>query len=160
MLAGVGQGSSNGPSGWHSVCEIIMAAYRELNSGCTWASPDKTLQTLVWLAGFVDDVVAFLGFLNHHTWEEALELTQRSYRSWQGLLESTGGSLSLAKSSYTLVYWIVDPRTNDYRMATKAESPGDVTMQAEGQTVHIARNEPHEASKDPGTKLIMMASQS
>ena len=30
MLVGVGQESSNGPSGWHSVCEVIMAVYREL----------------------------------------------------------------------------------------------------------------------------------
>ena len=34
MLAGIGQGSCNGPSGWHSICEIIMEAYRQLNLGC------------------------------------------------------------------------------------------------------------------------------
>ena len=33
MLAGIRQGSCNGPSGWHSICEIIMKAFRELNSG-------------------------------------------------------------------------------------------------------------------------------
>ena len=52
-----------------------MAAYRELNPGCQWTSPNRVLEALVWLAGFVDDVVKFLGFLDDSTWEEALEAT-------------------------------------------------------------------------------------
>ena len=81
MLAGVGQGSSNGPSGWHSICELLMAAYRDLNPCLEWQSPDAMISVLVWLSGFVDDVVKFLGFLNECSWEEALDITQTSYRS-------------------------------------------------------------------------------
>ena len=154
MLAGIGQGSSNGPSGWHSVCELIMAAYRQLNpDGCEWANPSKTIEVLVWLAGFVDDVVKCLGFLDHCSWEDALLATQQAYQSWQKLLTATGGSLSLDKSSYTMVFWTLDKRTNEFRTVLKQETQGNVTMQADHRTVIIERKDPHEACKDLGIYL-------
>ena len=152
MLAGVGQGSSNGPSGWHSVFEVIAAAYRELNPGCNWKSPHENIDVSVWLAGFVDDVVKFVSFRDSDKWEETLAATQASYQSWQKLLEATGGSLSLAKSSYTMLYWVPDGK-NDFRLAQKAETPGTLTMTADNTIVTIKRNEPHEASKDLGIYL-------
>ena len=62
----------------------------------------ETLEVLVWLAGFVDDVVQFLSFLDHRTWEHALLATQEAYQSWQKLLTATGGSLAIAKSRATV----------------------------------------------------------
>lgn len=150
MLAGIGQGSCNGPSGWHSICEIIMEAYRQLNPGCKWASPNEVVEVLVWLAGFVDDVVSFLGFVDECSWDEAIQRTQASYRSWQKLLSNTGGSLSLAKSSYSMVYWIRDSRNNDFKMATKADTPGEITLETNNECVQITRKDPHEACKDLG----------
>lgn len=106
------------------------------------------------LAGFVDDVVKFLGFLDDCSWEEALLATQSStYQSWQKLLSATGGSLSLDKSNYTMVYWVADRRINDYRMITKAETEGEVTLQADNNSVIIKRNDPLIACKDLGIFL-------
>jgi hypothetical protein len=114
MLAGIGQGSSNGPSGWRSICELIMVAHRQLNpEGCKWMNPAETIEVLVWLAGFVDDSVKFLGFLDQCPWEEALQATQNAYQSWQTLLTANGGSLFPAKSSYTMVFWTVDKKTHE-----------------------------------------------
>ena len=152
MLAGVGQGSSNGPSGWHSVCEVIMAAYRDLNPGCRWTSPNRMLEEVVWLAGFVDDVVKFRGFPDDSTWDDTLAATQASYRSWQHLLAATGGSLSLAKSSYSMVFWIPD-RFNNLIMASKAVTQGSLSMQANNEKVTIERKEPWDACKDLGVFL-------
>ena len=154
MLAGIGQGSSNGPSGWHSICELLMAAYRQLNpDGCKWLNPDHTIEVLVWLAGFVDDVVKFLGFLDHCSWEEALQSTQCAYQSWQNLLTATGGSLSLSKSSYTMVYWTVDKQSNEFKTVSKKERTGEIRMKADNQEVVIARKDPNEACKDLGILL-------
>ena len=150
MLAGIGQGSCNGPSGWHSICEIIMEAYRQLNPGCRWASPNEVIEVLVWLAGFVDDVVSFLGFVDECSWEEALNRTQQSYRSWQKLLENTGGSLSLEKSSYSMVYWIKDKQKNELVMAKKSNTPGNITLETQNKSVIIERKDPSEACKDLG----------
>ena len=124
-----------------------MAAYRDLNPGCQWTSPTPLLEALVWLAGFVDDVVKFLGFFDDSTWEEALAATQASYRSWQHLLAATGGSLSIPKSSYTMVFWIPD-RTNNLIMASKSDTSSSLAMQANNETVTIERKEPWEACKD------------
>ena len=152
MLAGVGQGSSNGPSGWHSVFEVIAAAYRDLNPGCQWKSPNQAIEASVWLAGFVDDVVKFVGFPDSSKWEDILQGTQTSYQSWQKLLEATGGSLSLSKSSYTIMYWVPD-RTNGFRLASRAETPGAVTMMADNAQITMNRNDPCEASQDLGIYL-------
>ena len=150
MLAGIGQGSCNSPSGWHSICEIIMEAYRQLNPGCRWASPTEMIEVLVWLAGFVDDVVSFLGFAYECSWEEVLSKTQTLYRSWQKLLETAGGSLFLDKSSYLMVYWIEDRRNNELVMALKANNPGNITLETNNTSVTIKRKDRSEACKDLG----------
>jgi hypothetical protein len=95
----------------------------------------------------------FLGFLYEYTWEESLAVAQDAYRSWQQLLENTGGSLSLDKSSYTMVHWIPDAKLNKFRMATKRETPGELTMTTKEVTVIISRKEPQEACKDLGIFL-------
>ena len=98
----------------------------------------------------MDDVVSFLGVVDECSWEEALQKTQNSYRSWQKLLVNTGGSLSLDKSSYSMVYWIEDKTRNELVMALKANTPGDITLETNNTSVIIERKDPSEACKDLG----------
>ena len=62
-------------------------------------------------------------------------------------------SLSLDTSSYTMIFWTLDRKTNEFRTVLKQETQGQVTMQADNRNVTIERKDPHEACKDLGIYL-------
>ena len=49
-----------------------------------------------------------------------------------------------------MVFWIRDSRNNDFKMATKADTPGEITLEANNERVQINRKDPNEACKDLG----------
>ena len=49
-----------------------------------------------------------------------------------------------------MVFWFRDGKNYDFKMATKADTPGDITLEANNEHVQITRKDPHEACKELG----------
>ena len=126
-LFGTGQGSGASPAIWLCLVVILLNALDRMSkedniSGLDFTDPWGEL-TAAWRVGaFVDDTnQGILDSTHLLTPGELVEKLWKSGQMWENLLHISGGSLNLAKCSWTLQYW----EWNNGRPCLRPPSPQD-----------------------------------
>ena len=111
-LFGTGQGSSASPAIWLGLVVILLNALDRISDdedipGLDFSDPWNDFRTRWRVGAFVDDTNQ--GILDSSDSlsiaELVVEQIRRAGQLWESLLHSSGGSLNLAKCSWTLQYW-------------------------------------------------------
>ena len=108
-LFGTGQGSGASPAIWLGVVVILLNALDRISAeddipGLSFSDPWHDIAEQWRVGAFVDDTnqEGPSGFL---TVSELAEQLRQSGQNWEKLLHISGGSLNIAKCSWTLQYW-------------------------------------------------------
>jgi hypothetical protein len=110
-LFGTGQGSGASPAIWLGLVVIVLNALDRISDedeipGLDFADPCNDVRTKWRVGAFVDDtnqdIMDSKGSLSI---DELVDQLRRAGQLWETLLHISGGSLNLAKCSWTLQYW-------------------------------------------------------
>jgi hypothetical protein len=110
-LFGTGQGSGASPAIWLGLVVILLNALDRMSEednipGLAFVDPWNDFRATWRVGAFVDDtnqgILDDTGVLSI---DEFVEQIRRAGQLWESLLHISGGSLNLAKCSWTLQYW-------------------------------------------------------
>ena len=110
-LFGTGQGSGASPAIWLGLVVILLNAldrlFEEENiSGLDFSDPWHDVRTKWRVGAFVDDTnQGIMDSSGSLSIDELVNQLRRAGQLWETLLHISGGSLNLAKCSWTLQYW-------------------------------------------------------
>ena len=103
---GIGQRSTDGPSGWTFISDPILKTYHKRCIGCSLQDPSNTIKVQANADMFVDDNTLAHNISNKDAEpEELMFQIQNDTETWGRLLSSSGGQLEFSKSSYSLMNW-------------------------------------------------------
>ena len=110
---GTGQGSGNSPFYWLLISSSLYDMYcSQTTGGATYTSPDKTLQAVIHLLGFVDDVNnrtnldltidsrLLVGLL-----ENLIQQATKDSQLWHDILTAANQELELSKCKYHFIHF-------------------------------------------------------
>ena len=111
---GTGQGSGNSPFYWLLISSTLYDLYTaQSDGGATYASPDKNLNVIIHLLGFVDDVnnrtnippSIELNFGIYQVIHELIEQASRDSQLWHDIITAANQELELTKCKYHVIYY-------------------------------------------------------
>ena len=118
--------------------EPLLDALTQFSPGFQFTDVTTSISFLQHIVGYIDDNTIMCNLPDNTPTNVLLQTATTVLQSWQRLLRHTGGDLSLPKCLFTLVTWV--PTTKgDLRMATIAETPGDIMIQNTPTTTEIIR---------------------
>jgi hypothetical protein len=105
-LHGLGQGSTDGPSGWNFLSDKIIKAHNKRAKGSVLYDPTKQITVKRSADKFVDDA----SLINNDTEFNAspeiiMSYVQNDIQSWGTFLQISGGLLELTKTMYLMLIW-------------------------------------------------------
>jgi hypothetical protein len=112
-IYGTGQGSGNSPPIWTFMSSALFDCQEQRGHGATFATPDRSLEIVFHMIGFVDDStgqVNEFGADPQPSPEHLIEIMRKDGQLWTDLLWSSGGALELPKCSYHYLHYMF---TND-----------------------------------------------
>ena len=137
--------------------EPLLAALKQFSPGFQFTDVSNLVSFLQHIVGYIDDNTIMCNLPNETPTDILLQTATTVLQSWQRLLRHTGGDLSLPKCLFTLVTWVQNKK-GDLRMATIAETPGDILIQNTPTiTVTIRRVEPSHAGRILGVRMSVTA---
>ena len=158
LTGGIGQGGGGGPMAWITIIAIMVEAYRKLCSGAEATDVTNIYTMMYWIISYVDDNTLVTNFRNNETNEEIIRKMTGNLRSWQRLLQITGGDIDIDKSQWCLLKW----KYNEWgqpKLVSKKESRLDITLNspiaATKQEASLQRLDPWEADRVLGVRLPM-----
>ncbi len=110
-LFGTGQGSGASPAIWLGLVVILLNSLDRMSEegkipGLEFADPWDDLHVKWRVGAFVDDTnQGVLDPLGKLSMDDLVEQIRQAGQLWESLLHISGGSLNLAKCSWTLQYW-------------------------------------------------------
>ena len=103
---GIGQGSTDGPSGWTCISDPLLMTYHKRCKGCSLQDPTNTIKVQANVDMFVDNnTLAHNNSNKEAEPEELMYQIQNDTEMWGRLLSSSGRQLEFSKSSYSLMNW-------------------------------------------------------
>ena len=137
--------------------EPLLDAFTQFYPGFQFIDVTKLIIFLQHIVGYIDDNTIMCNLPNDTPTDVLLQTATTVLQSWQRLLRHTGGDLSLPKCLFTLVTW-VHTKKGDLRMATIAETPGEIIIQNTSTTTEtIRRVEPNHAERILGVRMAVTA---
>lgn len=104
VVFGIGQGSTNGPSGWTCISDPILKTYHRRCSWCSLRDPTNSIKIQANANKFIDNNTLAHNNINKETNpEEFMVQIQNDAETWGRLLSSIGGQLEFSKSLYSLI---------------------------------------------------------
>ena len=109
-IYGNGQGSTNSPSAWLFISNVIFKCHRKKAHGSYYADPQRLHSVHLYITGFVDDINIFnnLFLTSHVEAKDLIERLQKDTQLFSDLLWTTGGKLEPRKCNYSLMIWKFD----------------------------------------------------
>ena len=156
---GIGQGGGGGPMAWISVINIMIMVYRKLCEGAKATDLCSLYSLTYWIVSYVDDNTLVQTFEKGSGLPEMIKTMTRNLKSWQRLLQLTGGDIDLEKSQWCLLSWQYDKQWGLSRLNTNLESKGELSMTSPinsgGEAEFLQRLEPGQADRVLGVRLPM-----
>ena len=106
----------------------LLDALTQFSPGFQFTDVTKLINFLQYIVGYIDDNTTMRNLTNATSTDVLLQTATTVLQSWHRLLRHTGDNLSLPKCLFTLVTWI-PTKKGDLRMATIAETPGEIIIQ-------------------------------
>ena len=110
-LFGTGQGSGASPAIWLSLVVVLLNALDRMSAedsipGLSFQDPWGEFSAAWRVGAFVDDTNQGVLDSSHNlSPEELVEQLRKAGQMWENLLHISGGSLNLAKCSWTMQFW-------------------------------------------------------
>ena len=98
-IGGIGQGAGNGPQGSNCQTGLLKTVHGKMRPGMNITHPNHTDNISIDGPGFIDDQID-TATLPSQTLQDNIQLITPILQSWQNLLNTTGGDLSLTKCSF------------------------------------------------------------
>ena len=137
--------------------EPLLSALTQFSPGFQFTDITKLTQFLQHIVCYIDDNTIMCNLPNDTPTEVLLQIASNVLQSWQRLLRHTGGDLSLPKCLFTLVTWVITSK-GDLRMATIAETPGEIIIENTPTTTEtIRRVESNHAERILGIRMAVTA---
>ena len=156
---GIGQGGGGGPMAWISVIAIMVEAYRQLCSGAEATDVINIYSLVYWIVSYVDDNTLVTTFRDIDSEEMTINKMKENLRSWQRLLQLTGGDIDRDKSQWCLLKWKYDRTWGTAKLLSKKESRRQITLTSPientGNEESLQRLDPWEADRVLGVRLPM-----
>jgi hypothetical protein len=150
-MQGLYQGNGAGPLIWVVVSSPLLDIMREEGFG-TFFKTSLSAKVVRFVGyAFVDDTdLIQTGKDGSETGLEILEQMQVGVNLWEGIIDATGGALSVEKSRWWLIDFLWDDQ-GEYTYAKIADLPGELTVKDfDGIVKPIQRMEPDEAFETLG----------
>ena len=162
---GVGQGGGGGPMAWIAIIDVMIEAYRKMATGATAEDPINLYSLTYWLVSYVDDNTLVMSFPNTEmTGLEILEKMTGNLRTWQRLLQLTGGDIDLEKSKWCIMQWRHSTTWGVPQIESAKTFKGTIginsPISATDKNDNLSRLEPWEADRVLGLRLPMTGSMS
>ena len=153
LRGGIGQRGSYGPFGWDAHLDIIAEALKNHSDGCVFTTPDLKRLYHSWLCSFVDDDQLYQNNFKHYTLQYQIHTFISAILSWQRLLKSTGGDLSVDKCLAYIIRFQFN-QNGKPTIQKIADAPGDIILTQDNGTIEeIERLEPDDAERALGVRL-------
>ena len=156
---GIGQGGGGGPMAWISVINIMIEAYRTLCKGARASDICALYSLTYWIVSYVDDNTLVQTFDDEKETKVMIKNMTNNLRSWQRLLQLTGGDIDLEKSQWCLLSWSYDKIWGLPLLRSNDQSRGELKMTSPinsgGTPEKLQRLEPGEADRILGVRLPM-----
>eukprot|EP00957_Ditylum_brightwellii_P097363 7415968-Ditylum_brightwellii.AAC.1 len=102
----IGQGSTDRPSGWTMLSDVLLKCYHKLCKGFTMADPANNIKLKYNAGMFVDDSTLMHNDPQHDATPHTLMTNiQHNTETWGRLLWASGGLFEFLKSTYFLLIW-------------------------------------------------------
>jgi len=145
---GSGQGATNSPGTFFALICSAYDAYDSQAQGATFVSPDKAVQVVLYMLGFVDDNNSRHNLFCQHpppTMEDLLEVAQQDAQLWHDLIVAINQELELRKCSYHAIHYEFSS-SGAPKLVDSADPPGDLPIQGrDGNPVAIPYNQASKA---------------
>ena len=156
---GIGQGGGGGPMAWISVINIMIEVYRKLCKGAQALDICALYSLTYWIVSYVDDNTLVQTFDNNDDTKKMIKNMTSNLKSWQRLLQLTGGDIDLEKSQWCLLSWYYDKTWGLPRLKSNGQSKGKLSLTSPinsgGTTESLQRLEPGQADRILGVRLPM-----
>jgi len=122
---GTGQGTGNAAIRWTLISHSLISAYQ--SEATPWRIKSMLRDIIITLGidAFVDDTNMIHGNKGDADLSKILQIVQNNFRLWQGLLQSSGGTLNPSKCSWTPFLW----KYNQFGHARLTTLPSDPKFQ-------------------------------
>ena len=156
---GIGQGGGGGPMAWISVINIMIEVYRKVCSGASAIDICALYSLTYWIVSYVDDNTLVQTFNEEHDTKKMIAQMTGNLKSWQRLLQLTGGDIDLEKSQWCLLSWKYDNVWGIPTLNSNEQSKGELSMTSpinkKGAVEYLQRLEPNQADRVLGVRLPM-----
>ena len=156
---GIGQGGGGGPMAWISVIAVMIEAYRKLSKGAE-AKDVLNLHTIMyWIVSYVDDNTLVTTFEDGESDEGIMRQMTSNLKSWQRLLQLTGGDIDVDKSQWCLLQWKYDNTWGRASLVSKKSSNLEIKLTSpiarKKEEEHLQQLDPWEVDRVLGVRLPM-----
>ena len=160
---GVGQGGGGGPMAWIAIIDVMIETYRKMATGARAEDPINLHSLTYWLVSYVDDNTLVMSFpKSKMTGLEILEKMTKNLRTWQRLLQVTGGDIDLEKSKWCIMQWRFSTTWGVPQLESVKTFEGTIGITSpittSGKIDKLTRMEPWEADRVLGLRLPMTGS--